>query len=190
LHPFGAAFQLICGLRRRSTFQPCLRTQLPTHQSLRSLGCVFRPTFDSRLWLTFRLVFRSTFGFRLHLIFRLCLRTQPTLEPVPLRPSAPLLLPVVLPGSVEPPPAVPLLPLLLAVPLAPVVAPLVVEPPVEDGFVVEVAAPDVVGEPEPVAVVVLAPVVAGPADAFAELLLLPLPPVTPSSTSLSAVLFW
>jgi len=120
---------------------------------------------------------------------------------VPLRPSAPLLLPVVLPlGSVVPPPALPVLPwfpdvLLLppVLPAAPVVPPLVVEPPVEDGLVVELALPDVVGEPEPVADVVSVPVVAVPADAFAELLLLPaapLPPATPISTSLSAVLFW
>jgi len=32
LCPFGAAFRLTCDLRRRSTFQPCLWTQPPTHR--------------------------------------------------------------------------------------------------------------------------------------------------------------
>jgi hypothetical protein len=109
--------------------------------------------------------------------------------PPPEVPPLPALPPVLLPGVPLPPAEPPAPP----VPAAPVVLPLpVVEPPVEDGLVVDVTAPVEVGEPEPVALVESEPVVAAPADAFAELALLPLPPTPPLliSTSLSAVLFW
>lgn len=48
LHPFGAAFRPICGLRRRSTFQPCL-TDPTSDSSALHLWRRFRSVFDLRL---------------------------------------------------------------------------------------------------------------------------------------------
>jgi hypothetical protein len=48
LNPFGAAFQLTCGLHRRSTFQPCLTDQR-SDTGCRISGSASRSISDSRL---------------------------------------------------------------------------------------------------------------------------------------------
>jgi hypothetical protein len=71
LHPFGAAFRPTCGLRRRSTFRPCL-TDPTSDSSALHLWRRFRPILDSRL--------RSTFGY-LQANLQLALATNPPAEP-------------------------------------------------------------------------------------------------------------
>jgi len=52
LNPFGAAFRPTCGLRRRSSFQPCLTDQR-SDTGCRISGSASRPISDSRLRPTF-----------------------------------------------------------------------------------------------------------------------------------------